>query len=485
MAVPAGNVYGTEEELAVAVAKLIFPNSKKGITGVNHQQAVLDMVASLWRSAGGSLQNLQSVLDTGAIATAVTAPVSIGIAGNTTFELAEASQSFNFLDTGVTVTLSMKPSGFSFVSVPDPDEPQLNTVKAQSSVVELSALGGTDDTPTVASLSIDPQRIQLNASDGSGVTVKIEAKPTGIDLYSNASGGGENTINLSGDEMLFKAKRSAYTKGLTIRSLNNQDTFHGLMITDNYATPPDPTARLDVDGTARIRELGDGSADANMLTVDDDGNVHETARPGSAGTLHSNALSIGVPLEPTNITVEFTSDSDRDVHFNHVFNGAALGDWSVYYQENSTFARNLTITVNGVEAEGSPITRGETLILKCIKRLATSTGGDHEYVFVTVNSNKGVVREYSNQFAMVYGSDNDIYNYTGATSINCVVEQGSLSVGSKAQFMQFDSGTVGIVAGTNVTIFPNQKATALGAPLTLTRLNDDSLGATGEVYYLD
>ena len=231
------------------------------------------MVASLWRSAGGSLQGLQSVLDTDAIATDVTAPVSIGIAGNTTFELAEASQSFNFLDTGVTVTLSMNPSGFSFVSVPDPDEPQLNTVKAQSSVVELSALSGTDLTPTVASLVINPQQIKLNASDGSGVTVKIEANPTGIDLYSNASGGGENTINLSGDEMLFKAKRSAYTKGLTIRSLNNQDTFHGLMITDNYATPPDPTARLDVDGGLRVRDLPSDVSHTKMVTVANDGTM--------------------------------------------------------------------------------------------------------------------------------------------------------------------------------------------------------------------
>ena len=154
MAVPAGNVYETEAKLAEEVAKLIFPNGKKGITGVNHQQAVLDMVASLWRSAGGSLQDLQSVLETGAIATGITAPVSIEVAGNTTLELAEASQSFNFSETGVTASLSMNPSGFSFVSVPDPDEPQLNIVKAQSSLVELSALNGTGATPTVVFLLV-------------------------------------------------------------------------------------------------------------------------------------------------------------------------------------------------------------------------------------------------------------------------------------------------------------------------------------------
>jgi hypothetical protein len=45
-----GIVYSTQAELEEKVKEKIFPNRRKGIKGEAHQQAVLDMIASLWRS---------------------------------------------------------------------------------------------------------------------------------------------------------------------------------------------------------------------------------------------------------------------------------------------------------------------------------------------------------------------------------------------------------------------------------------------------
>lgn len=54
--------YPTKAQLIAVVKDYIFPNRRKGITGANHQQAVLDMIESLWRDP--STAGVQSVTGT-------------------------------------------------------------------------------------------------------------------------------------------------------------------------------------------------------------------------------------------------------------------------------------------------------------------------------------------------------------------------------------------------------------------------------------
>ena len=55
-----GIVYPTQAELEEKVKEKIFPNRRKGIKGAAHQQAVLDMIASLWREGSDSCCDITS-----------------------------------------------------------------------------------------------------------------------------------------------------------------------------------------------------------------------------------------------------------------------------------------------------------------------------------------------------------------------------------------------------------------------------------------
>ena len=50
--------YPTKAQLIAVVKEYIFPNRRKGITGANHQQAVLDMIESLWRDPSTGVQTV-------------------------------------------------------------------------------------------------------------------------------------------------------------------------------------------------------------------------------------------------------------------------------------------------------------------------------------------------------------------------------------------------------------------------------------------
>lgn len=208
-----GIEYTTEAELIDSVKTKIFPNGTKAITGAAHQQAVLDMIVSMWRETGTvDLQDLQSVLDEGAVAD-ITGPFNL------------TAQGVNLVlgSGGVNTTWS--------VGVP-------NSLKVGSSLIEMIA----DTGGTTAKLGVSPSGVSMEGSNpGSGGKVFVDAGAILI--------GGNNSTDGS------------------VHIHGNARVSEGMGISRNI-TPPTNTALWDIDGDLAVRGMLDNVSDTKVVTID-------------------------------------------------------------------------------------------------------------------------------------------------------------------------------------------------------------------------
>jgi hypothetical protein len=113
----------------------------------------------------------------------------------------------------------------------------------------------------------------------------------------------------------------------------------------------DPTATLDVNGTARIRTISQGDNNNDYLVVDVDGNVKKTASPTSkfGGELSLNGTTNMTGLSPAQVSDIYFVDASHNLTLpapSSAFKGKLLR----FYVYGGT----INFTINGIAPNASP-----------------------------------------------------------------------------------------------------------------------------------
>jgi len=270
-----GTTYTNKEELLrIGVEGKIYKNGENVVDALAVQQAFGDTVESLWSLVGA--KGLLEVLTTNSVAET---PTDVVITkGPMTYVIGDEFSVTKSQVAPVYETLEFKATVDNLNYLGQRIESG-ETIKLNSSLSKFLASGEkTGVNATNYYCLIDPDGVHINTSIGSNNTityikdgdVRIEAD-NGI--YSSGVTLGEDSDGDPNTMSIFVATDQSgryHLRGSSYTGLGGVTTASSLEST----TPP--TATWDIDGTARIRTIGDGSADANMLTVDDDGNVHKT-----------------------------------------------------------------------------------------------------------------------------------------------------------------------------------------------------------------
>ena len=219
-----GTKYLTEAELVDAVKLKIFPNKTKGITGVAHQQAVLDMVASLWgQGVSSDIQDLQSVLDEGTLATNIASSIDI------TF-----NDGSNFLVGGA----------------------QLGLTWAQGAAI--------------SNFDMTPNGLQMQSAQTVGVEASMDVTPGGFLAETDNNNPGDNRIKI---EVIRDTMRIGYG-GFTIASNTGSAGVFPIDPYDN-GTVINPSAMWDIDGDLRVRDIPFSTSEQRPLVADANGKLSE------------------------------------------------------------------------------------------------------------------------------------------------------------------------------------------------------------------
>jgi hypothetical protein len=251
-------------------------------------------------------------------------------------------------------------------------------------VIQYNGNVGIGTTSPVTKLQVvsDAEAALFKGTATFGSAIQIEASSTGGRIYqlqSSANGAGEG-----GGKLLFVDKTAAATR-LTIISDGNV----GIGTTD-------PTQKLDINGTLRIRTVS-AASDANFLTIDASGNVNYRTggANGTSGTSGANG-SPGSPGSSGTTGVSGTSGTS----------GANGSPGS-----SGTTGVSGTSGVNGTSgtsgANGSPGSSGAT---GTSGSSGSSVGGSPVRAYVYFNGTGTVTINGSNNVTSI--TDNGVGDYT-------------------------------------------------------------------------
>ena len=221
------------DALKAYVINRVYDNDNFEVDGTDLQDSYIETIDVLFSLIGGT-QDLQSVLDNGSVAS-IAANLDVTSNGNN-FTFGGGSFAHSWAAGLSSVNSGMSPAGFVFTSE-----------------------GGTD--------------INANAS----------ITPNGILFDTDNSNAGDNKVKLK----VEKGSTIIGSENYTISSITDK----GGVSPSDPLTPQIHTATWDIGGDLKVRALGDGSADTQVLTVDVNGLVNKRdADTGLYTSIYNDAL---------------------------------------------------------------------------------------------------------------------------------------------------------------------------------------------------